>query len=146
MAKYNVKKVVAVFTPRDPRFGSVTFTGFMGDFITITPQQKRATKHVDEQGKATVVLNPDKGADIKIMLRQNSASNDLLFALVPDADTDTLIEGDFMMTDLSDGTVCAAEIAWLTNPAEVKRGKEIVGYEWMLDCEAMNFEKQGDIL
>lgn len=148
MAKYNVKKVIAVWQPvANGAVQSIAFTGFMpDDFITITPQQQRAGKFSDRDGKATVVLNPNKGADIKLMLAQNSPINDLLFSLVPDADRDFLPIGDFELKDLSDGTVCHAELAWLTNPAEVKRGGEVIGYEWTLDCEAMDFVKSGDIL
>jgi hypothetical protein len=140
MAKHNPKKIVVIWR-------GILFGGFMdGSFVKVTPQEDAATKHVGADGKATVCLNPNKGADVSVTLTQSSPTNDILSSLVPDADSNSLPSGEFVMKDLNGTTICHAEIAWLKRAPETGFGQEVEGREWMLDCEAMTIHVGGNFL
>jgi hypothetical protein len=131
--KYNPKKVVVTWR-------GIPLAGFMdGTFVTVEADEDSTMKHVGADGRATVALNANQGAQITVTLAQSSPANDLLSAMLPNADSDSLPTGDFMIKDLNGTTLCHADVAWLKRPANVSYGKEIEGREWTFDCEAMVF-------
>lgn len=128
--KWNPKRLVVTWR-------GIPFLGFMdGTFVSVEADEDAAMKHVGADGRATVALNPNRGAAVTVTIAQSSPTNDLLSALLPNAEGDSLPSGDLLIKDLNGTTLFHAETAWIKKVANLTFGKEIEGREWVLDCEA----------
>jgi hypothetical protein len=135
---YNVKKIMCTWGPH-------TMEGwFDGTFLEVEADEDGTVKHVGADGRATVALSCNKGAQITITLAQSSASNDFLSDNMPDSDKNSLPCYEFQAKDLNGNSVVHAEVCWIKKVAKVEYGEEVLARKWMLDTERCKFVIKGE--
>lgn len=117
----------------DPQQVTTTWAGILfqgemdGEMITVEFDEDAVTLHKGAKGFTTYTLNASSSAIATVMLNQLSPTNKLLSAAVA-----SKLKGPFLMKDAGDLTVVEANDAMIQKHTPIKRGKEIVGYEWKL--------------
>lgn len=138
--KYNPRRIALSWR-------GIIIGGFAkGTFVTVDRDEDAATKNVGNDGRATVILNPNEGCSITFVLQQGSIANEILSALVPSARANSLPVGDANLKDLNGTTLIHADTAWLKRVAKVAYGDGDENREWMLDCEAATIFAGGSVL
>lgn len=101
----------------------------------------RATLHEGTMGASAYVVTASKVGTLKIVTSQKSPSN----AFLSGAATSNTV-GVVLVTDASDEseTRIHSARAMIKSHAQIKRGKEIVGYEWEFYMPDMVLKAGGD--
>lgn len=109
-------------------WAGIAIQGAMGDdWFALTWNEKRTILHNGTQGATAYTLNPNRSAMAKITIDHTSPSNvQLGEAFAADR------MGAFLMSDtsLTSRTLVESDDARIEQMAEIKRGTQIVAYEW----------------
>jgi hypothetical protein len=118
---YDPSKVITTWA-------GILFQGEMdGEAISIEFDEDAVTLQKGMKGFTTYTVNASSSAIATVMLNQLSPTNAALSAAAA-----AKLKGPFLMKDVGDLTVVEANDAMLQKFTPIKRGKEIVGYEWKL--------------
>lgn len=121
------------------QWGGLTFTGFHdGTFVSGERDEDIVMKHAGSQGDITATMNASQAGAITLTLTQGSESNAELFAAVELQErTRKLQRKTFSITDLAGTLLVTAPNAWIRKPARAEFAKEVVGREWIFDCDKL---------
>ena len=109
-------------------WAGILFQGEMdGEMISVEFDEDAVTLHKGAKGFTTYTLNASQSAIATVMLNQLSPTNAALSAAAA-----ARLKGPFLMKDTGDLTVVESADGMIQRFTPVKRGKEIVGYEWKL--------------
>lgn len=129
-------------------FGSANIAGFMeGTYVEASRDKDAFTKKVGATGDVARIRQRDISGSIKLTLMQTSPSNTVLanYALsgenfgipLPAIQPDVF---PFMITDLLGSTVLHAPSAWIRKFTNVTYGTDLLGREWIFDCDSLIYE------
>src|SRR5262245_14911932 len=93
--KYNPKRISLVI------HGFPIRAFAKGTFVTVDRDNDAAEKSIGNDGRATVILNPNEGCSISFIIQQSSPENEFLSARVPSAARNSLPVGDVQLMDLN---------------------------------------------
>lgn len=108
------------------------------DFITVKRKGEKLSSKPTATGDVVLIESEDDRGDVTVTLSQNSSLNAKLQALF-----NQRAVGSFRLADLNGSVQAEAELMWITNLPEVKRGKETADYVWTFECAELVTELAG---
>jgi hypothetical protein len=109
-------------------WAGILFQGEMdGEHYSLEFQEDRNTLYVGSKGFTTLVKNANESAIFTAMLAQTSPANNALSAAYA-----ANLKGPFLMKDLDTLTLAEGDDAVIQKMTPIKRGKELVAYEWKI--------------
>lgn len=126
-------------------WGGIPLSGFAeGSFIKVTPAEESWVKVVGSDGTVTRVRVKNDTAQVSVVLKQSSASNDYLSAVwKEDKKFGNRLE-PFMLKDQMGTTKILAEQSWIVNCNSVECGKDLTNREWILDTGVVDLDIGGN--
>ena len=120
-------------------FKGKTVTGFGDEIVSVKRNEMLFTTVVGADGEVTRVKNSNKTGEVKITVKQTSAANALLGAIVEKDEITGDQVGALMIKDNNGHTMWSGE-GWLAGwPEAVDRGKDAKDQIWTIHCSAISF-------
>lgn len=135
---YDPKKILIVFGPQ-------VITGYAKDsFLNAGYMNDQVASEAGADGEIAVGVSNDRRGKFEFTLIQTSLSNDFLSAT---AELFRVTSGGFyypiVVKDLLGTTLLAAGNAWITKPADVKRGRGIGDSTWTIETDDLEIFNGG---
>jgi hypothetical protein len=131
-------------------FGPTLITGFMdGTVIKASRVNKSFNMKVGVDGTATRSKSNDRSGTIEVTLQQSSMSNDILSAIMQ-ADENFAAAGvspsilPLLVVDNSGRTKLSALTAWISKPADVEFGHDVLGRTWIFETNDLEMAIGGN--
>lgn len=109
-----------------------------GSMIEVSRTTAARSSVAGADGEVCVVESRDDRATVKVTLLQSSVSNAILSAAEA-----AKTKAAFLVKDLDGASLCEAPNAWVTKPADFKRGKELAEVEWELEVDHVRITHAG---
>lgn len=137
MATYNPRKVYVTFNGR-------RITGFEpGESITAERTADEFGMQIGLDGEGGYTQNADQSGKVTLKLQQFSASNDFLSDTVNSDSENGDGQGTIIIADLNTDQVQVEGVGRLARPANLTRGKEVAGVEWVVICLKLKITQGG---
>lgn len=109
------------------------------DMVEISRNNPSSTIVKGCKGETSRSLSNDKSGEIKLMLLQDSPSNKILKTLLKADELTGIGLGSVMIANLNDSSSYVGTDSSIKEPASVKLGKGLNGFEWIIQCGEIDF-------
>lgn len=125
-------------------FLGVPISGYAdGTFVSVERNNESFQLMVGAGGEAARSRSRNSSGKVTFTLLSTSSVNDLLSAAWHADELTGSGVGPVIVKDMSGGTLCRANNAWIQKAPKVEYGKEISTREWVIECESLYINAGG---
>lgn len=120
-------------------FGGNIITGFGDEIVSTKRNEMLFSQTVGADGESTHVKNANRSGEVKITLKQTSAGNATLGAIVQKDEIDGDQIKSLMIKDNNGHVIAAGKGRLAGYPEAVDRGKDVKDQVWTIICPEIEY-------